>query len=103
MKICKLTPILKDHASWKYSTHFGELIVRANDESDARKIADQTFTVGAPVRPGESTSSIPWYLREVVSCESIEDSRFSVHGRREILFPPELDAEFPDSPSFKDG
>jgi hypothetical protein len=100
MKIYKLTPILEDYAGWKRSTYRGELIIRANDESDARNIAALTLNIHASMSAREPTP--PWGLPEVVSGESIEDSQFSVHGRREILFPPDLDTEFPDSPSFND-
>ena len=78
----------------------GELLVRAEDEDDARRIAVQTMIISAESRLGEPTSVCPWKDPEFVSCVPVSDSSFSVDGQREVLSPPNWDVEFPDSPKY---
>ena len=100
MKIYQLTPTESDYAGWKHSTYKGKLIVRAENEADARKIALQTLITAAGYRPGEEIVLCPWNIPDLVSCEISSDSGFAVDGHREVLFPPNLDTEFPDSPRY---
>lgn len=78
----------------------GDLIVRAEDEDDARRIAMRTMTIAASYRTGEATSFCPWKYPEFVSCVILSASGFSVDGRREVLSPSDWDIEFPDSPEY---
>jgi len=99
MKIYQLEPNSTAYTGWKHSRYKGELVVRAEDENDARKIASRTLGCFATYRTGEETSFCPWDMPQFVSCVLLADSRFSVDGRREVLFPPDWDFEFPDSPN----
>ena len=98
MNIYQLTPTASDYAGWKHSRYRGKLIIRAEDEGDARKIALQTLLIGGECRLDKEVVFCPWDAPEVVSCEIFSDFRFPSDGRREVLFPPEWDIEFPDSP-----
>ncbi|NET39143.1 MAG: hypothetical protein F6K19_45430 [Cyanothece sp. SIO1E1] len=45
MKLIKLTPVDNEHSNWKCSSYKGDLIVRAHDVQEARKIAASEFPV----------------------------------------------------------
>ena len=45
MKIWKLSPLDLDFAGWCCSCHKGDAIVRAEDEEEARNIANQRFLI----------------------------------------------------------
>ena len=100
MEIYRLNPTTKSYAGWNHSMYRGELIVRAENETDARSIAYQTMIIGGEVRTGQSTVYCPWTHPEFVTCSAATDTAFSKDGRREVLSPPEWDIEFPDSPKY---
>ena len=79
----------------------GKLLVRAEDEDDARKIAQMTMEIHAEYRPGETMCVCPWRYLEFVSCVEVSNSGFNSTGRREVLRPPNWDVEFRDSPKYR--
>lgn len=94
MKIFKLSPIDPQYSGWKYSTICENLIVRSENEKDARCIAVSTFAIMAEVELGGATSCCPWDHSDRVTCIEIEDSRFSPDGEKEILSPSKYNYEF---------
>jgi hypothetical protein len=85
MKVFKLIPVDAFHASWGRSLYNWEAIVRAEDERQARTIADREFV--NPGRQGGETIVHPWYLKEVVKAEEYFDPRYPSMGEPGLLFP----------------
>lgn len=93
MKILKLSPIDPQYSGWKYSTICEDVIVRSENEDDARSIAVSTFAIMAEVK-GKANPYCPWNDPNLVTCTEIEDSRFSPDGEKEILSPSKYNYEF---------
>ena len=96
MMILKLTPIDVESDHWKYSTEKGEVIVRAQDEGQARALANGAFVMPREQVPGAETRHMIWSVPDLVTCETIDDWDGETDGPAEILYP--VDYAVPDRP-----
>ena len=88
MTIFLLTPIDVESEHWKYSTHKGEVIARAEGEQQARALANHHFVMPRERIPGAETRHMIWSLSELVTCETIDDWEGETDGPVAILYPP---------------
>lgn len=86
-RIFKLTPLDPDDPNWKASTYCGEVVVRADDESDARWAATLSFAIATQLTPGRPVPTSPWRYGNLVRAEEIETGEWSTDGERAILSP----------------
>ncbi len=88
MMIFKLTPIDAESDHWKASTYKGEVIARAEDEQQARTLANMHFGLVRKQVRDAYTPTAPWRLPELVTCETVDDWEGETDGRVELLYPP---------------
>lgn len=87
MKILKLMPTDVESVRWKRSSYKGEVIIRAEDEKQARELADQKFFDKTENVPYAHTIYPPWTYPELVTCERVDDWHGETDGPVEILYP----------------
>jgi len=91
MPIWKLTPTNKDAPDWEASTCREVLVIRANTEIDARKLATQATRIATERKSvGESVKTSPWKQSVLVTCESIQTNDFAENGPDAVLAPESL-------------
>ena len=98
MAIWRLTPVDLDDPSWEASSHRGAAIVRAENEDDAREIAQRAFGVKTGFRPQLRVIAPPWKRAELVRAEHVSAPHFEEEGPAEVLSPsfePDLKAPSP--------
>jgi hypothetical protein len=88
----RLTPIGKDSDLWNFSSHSGEVWVRAHDALEARALAADRFRVRTRARHGRSGLESPWYVRELARCERDQDDRFETTQTPCVVYPPLAEA-----------
>jgi hypothetical protein len=88
----RLTPIGKDSELWTFSSHSGEVWVRAYDALEARALAADRFRVRGRVKHGRSGMESPWYVRELARCERDQDARFEATQMPCVVYPAVADA-----------
>ncbi|MGE4157694.1 MAG: hypothetical protein AB7F75_01200 [Planctomycetota bacterium] len=93
MKIWKLTPSNQNHNNWRASTHYGEVIIRAEDELSARARASMGFGIAAPMVFGKPVPYFPWDDLSLVTCEVLHSREWSIDGDEEILVPAEAELD----------
>ena len=82
---------------WSLSSYHGTVLVRAYDELQARSlIADRLRVRVSAIGNGSRAS--PWYLRELVSCEKVEEGRLNAARVGHMEFAPAKHAAQPGSP-----
>ena len=92
MKIWKLSPLDLDFAGWCGSRYKGDAIVRAEDEEEARKIANQRFFIlPEKVSSCQETPRSPWDDLPVVKCIELDNSDYPTDGPAELLEPKGFD------------
>jgi len=92
MKIWELSPLDLDFAGWCCSRHKGDAIVRAEDEEEARNIANQRFLILAEkVSSCQETPRSPWEDSSVVKCIELDNSKYSTDGPAGLLEPEGFD------------
>lgn len=89
MRIWKLSPIDLKHRDWEASSHTKEVIIRAESEERARKIAANSFRIAATKPHGERLQRDPWQQTALVSSIEITNERYSTAGEAAILDPEE--------------
>ncbi len=88
MKIFKLEPKNLNAHHWDASIYQGVVIVRAEDEKKARRKAVLKFTIAVEVKSkAQPTPISPWLLDDYVDCKEENDSKYSIDGNEEILYP----------------
>lgn len=87
MQIWRLLPVDLESHHWAASSHRGTAVVRAESESNARKMTARAFGRATRVVPGKEVNIIPWDHPHLVSAELFEDSPFNIEGEEEILDP----------------
>lgn len=87
MRIWRLSPIDLSDPNWEASAHRGPAIVRAEDEEEARNLAQETFGVKTRFAPGAGIIAPPWQRAELVTAEIVTDSPFEPEGPAEVLQP----------------
>ena len=93
MTIYQLTPIDLEYTGWKQSSHKQALIIRAESEDAARKLADLACSAFVEDAANQDIGFCPWMYSEYVRCEGLEDSNYSLEGDSEILDPSFLNFE----------
>lgn len=88
----RLTPLGKDSDLWKFSSHSGEVWVRAHDALEARALAADRFRVRGRTKHGRSGMESPWYMRELARCERDQDARFEATQTPGVVYPAMADA-----------
>ena len=88
----RLTPIGKDSDLWNFSSHNGEVWVRARDALEARTLAADRFRVRVRTKHGRSGMESPWYVRELARCELDQGARFEATQIACVVYPPVADA-----------
>lgn len=83
----RLTPAEKSSELWSFSTYQGDIWVRAHDAFEARALAADRFRrrIGATDRPSALES--PWYMRELVRCDIVQDDRFASIAIAGVVHP----------------
>ncbi len=88
MKIFKLEPKDLNLHHWNASVYDGIVTVRAEDEEKARNKAALEFGTFVEVKSKVQPSPIsPWLLNDYVDCKEENDSKYSIDGDEEILYP----------------
>jgi len=94
--IWRLKALRLSSPHWKASTYRGDVIVRAESEANARRLAAKTFGIGAENGLGREVAANPWNRPWLVATEVLKGSQFDPDGEEEILYrpvPPELGEE----------
>ncbi len=87
MPIYELTAIDPDHINWRASMVNDRAVIRADNEMNARLLANRTFRVAA-IGPARGRVPVPpWTDPTIVACREIEDSDWETDGPPAVLFP----------------
>jgi hypothetical protein len=73
---------------WKASTYQGNVIVRAETEVDARRLASQSFWIVTEKIPLQEVPANPWSHSWLVAAKVLEGSQYDPDGDEKILYPP---------------
>ncbi len=87
MRIWRLKALKLSSRHWEASTYRGDVIVRAESEANARRLAAKAFGIGARNGVGRELSN-PWYRPWLVAAKVLEGSQFDPDGEEEILYRP---------------
>ncbi len=87
MRIWQLQPLDIRVHDWRASTYLGDVIVRAENEEDARHLAADAFGIVPEKVPGQETPVNPWLYPWLVEAEVLEESDYDPDGDEEILYP----------------
>lgn len=87
MPIWRLIPIDLRDRNWEASSHRGPVVVRAEDEDEARKLTQEAFGVKTRFAPGEGVLAPPWLRAELVRAEVVTDTPHERDGPSEVLEP----------------
>ena len=87
MEIWRLKPIVFDSTSWQASAYRGEVIVRAKDESEARKVAIREFGIATKAKLGKRMRAYPWNDPNIVSCELLDNADYEKNGPTTVFLP----------------
>lgn len=88
MPLWQLTPIDEADQNWQASSYRGTAIVRAKDETTARKTAEKAFGIKSRFPPAHGVVAPPWLRPNSVRADLIEDQRYEAEGPAMVLFPP---------------
>ncbi len=87
MRIWRLKALSPSSPHWKASTYQGDLIVRAETEANARRLATQAFWIKTDKIPLQEVPANPWAHSWLVAAEVLKGSQYDWHGKEEILYP----------------
>jgi hypothetical protein len=87
VRIWRLKALIPSSPHWKASTYQGDLIVRAETEADARRLASQAFWIKTDKIPIQEVPANPWIHSWLVAAEVLEWSQYEPDGQEEILYP----------------
>ncbi len=87
MRIWRLKALTLSSPHWKASTYQGIVIVRAETEADARRLATQAFWIATDKIPLQKVPANPWIHSWLAAAEVLEGSQYNPDGDEEILFP----------------
>ena len=87
MHIWRLKALSPSSLHWKASTYQGTVIVRAETEAVARRLASQSFWIVTEKIPLQEVPANPWAHSWLVSAEVLEGSEYALDGAEEILYP----------------
>ncbi len=75
MRIWRLKVLTPGSPHWKASTYQGDLIVRAETEVNARRLATQAFWIATEKIPGKEVAVNPWSHPRLVQAAVLEGSQ----------------------------
>ena len=88
MPIWALEPLDWEDPNWKASTYRGQVIVRAENEKQARFLAAKAFAIAPHATLGQPLRITPWYYAGSVSCCQLPPSNdYSEEGEEGVLGP----------------
>ena len=87
MRIWRLKALNFSSRHWEASTYQGNVIVRAETEANARRLATQAFWMATEKIPGKEVAVNPWSHPRLVMAEVLEGSQYDPDGDEEILSP----------------
>ncbi len=87
VRIWRLKVLRPSSPHWEASTYQGNVIVRAESEANARRLAAKAFGIGARNGLGRKLAN-PWYRPWLVVAEVLEGSQYDPDGEEEILYRP---------------
>ena len=88
MKIWKLFPLDPNSTSWPDDSYKGEVIVRAENEKEARRIAAlRLMVLTEQVSICQETPHPPWGDSTVTKCIELDNSKYPTDGPPELLEP----------------
>ena len=88
VRIWRLKALRLSSPHWEASTYQGDVIVRAEAEANARRLAAKAFGIRARNGLGRELAN-PWYRPWLVAAEVLEGSQYDPDGEEEILYPPD--------------
>ncbi len=88
MRIWRLKALRLSSPHWEASTYRGDVIVRAETEANARRLATQAFWITTDKIPLQEVPANPWIHSWLVAAEVLEGSQFDPDGEEEILYRP---------------
>ncbi len=89
MRIWRLKVITPGSPHWKASTYQGDLIVRAETEVNARRLATEAFWIATEKTPFQVVAANPWSHSWLVAAKVLTGSQYDPDGDEEILYPPD--------------
>jgi len=87
VRIWRLKALNFSSRHWEASTYQGNVIVRAETEVDARRLASQSFWIVTEKIPLQEVPANPWIHSWLVAAEVLEGSQYDSDGDEEILSP----------------
>ena len=87
MRIWRLKALCPGSPHWKASTYQGDLIVRAETQANARRLASQAFWIKTDKIPIQEVPANPWIHSWLVAAEVLKQSQYEPDGQEGILFP----------------
>ncbi len=87
MHIWRLKALRLSSHHWEASTYRDDVIVRAESEANARRLAAKAFGIRARNDLGRELAN-PWYRPWLVAAEVLEGSQYDPDGEEEILYRP---------------
>ncbi len=86
MPIYELTAYDPGNINWRASMVKDRAVIRADDEMDARLLANRKFRIAVVGPAGEPVPKPPWTDPTLVACREIEDSDWETDGPPAVLF-----------------
>jgi hypothetical protein len=74
MRLWSLKPLDVKNRNRAASTYRDEVIVRADSERSARRLAARAFGIATNVVPGEKIRFVPWDSSDLVRCSQVAPS-----------------------------
>ena len=87
MRIWRLKALNFSSRHWEASTYQGNVIVRAETEANARRLATQAFWIATDKIPLQEVPANPWIHSWLVAAEVLEGSEYALDGAEQILYP----------------
>lgn len=85
MKIWKLSIADANSENWSASTFKGNVIVRAETETQARQEAKNQFAIATETVTGQDIRISPWLQQSDTNCSIYETTKYPLEGLQEIL------------------
>ncbi len=87
MRIWRLKALNFSSRHWEASAYQGNVIVRAETEANARRLATQAFWIATDKMPLQQVPANPWIHSWLVAAEVLKGSQYDPDGDEEILSP----------------
>lgn len=89
MQLFRLTPVDTSSTSWQMSRFRGPIVVRAENEADAREEAVSALLRAPDTLPDGAEMFSPWGDRSLVTCMPADASEdLPIDGEPGIVWPP---------------